>query len=103
VRLADRSSKFIAEFEEACKALSIALFVLPPARPQYNGGVERRRPNLFKGEFYVHHNVRTDSLGRLRHELAKAVIKYNTYKPYFTLNGLTPMTYIQNTFRKAAV
>ena len=37
----DSGSEFMAEFEQACADLDIALFVLPPKKPQYNGGVER--------------------------------------------------------------
>jgi transposase InsO family protein len=29
------------DFEDACEAKNIPLYVLPPKRPQYNGGVER--------------------------------------------------------------
>jgi hypothetical protein len=37
----DGGSEFMAEFEQACKANGIALFVLPPKRPGLNGAVER--------------------------------------------------------------
>lgn len=97
----DGGSEFMAEFEEACKDLNIALFVLPPSRPQYNGGVERGN-RTFREEFYSNRNVLADSLGELRHELSKAVTKYNTYRPHFSLKGLTPAAYIQNTILKAA-
>lgn len=96
----DGGSEFMAEFEAECKELGIALFVLPPSRPQYNGGVERGN-RTFREEFYANRNLLADSLGALRHELAKAVNKYNTYRPHFSLKGLTPMSYIQNTFLKA--
>ena len=33
--------EFMAEFEKACADLNIPLYVLPPRRPDYNGGVER--------------------------------------------------------------
>ena len=47
----DGGLEFMAEFEAACKELSIPLHVLPPSRPTYNGGVERGNPT-FKEEFY---------------------------------------------------
>ena len=37
----DGGSEFMKDFEEACAELGILLFVLPPKRPQWNGGVER--------------------------------------------------------------
>jgi putative transposase len=42
----------MAEFEEACCALGIALFVLPPRSPKLNGHVERMQ-RTFKEEFYT--------------------------------------------------
>ena len=37
----DGGSEFMAEFEDACAQLKIPLIVLPPKKPEYNGGVER--------------------------------------------------------------
>jgi putative transposase len=37
----DGGSEFMAEFEDACAQLNIPLIVLPPKKPEYNGGVER--------------------------------------------------------------
>jgi len=37
----DGGSEFRADFEAACADLEIPLLVLPPRKPQYNGGVER--------------------------------------------------------------
>ncbi len=54
----DGGSEFMKEFEQACSELNIALYVLPPSRPQYNGGVERGN-RTFREEFYA----RKDSLG----------------------------------------
>jgi transposase InsO family protein len=34
-----------------------------------------------------------ESIGAFKYELNKAVRKYNTYRPYFNLKGLTPMEY----------
>jgi len=49
------------DFEEACLAKNIALYVLPPKSPKYNGVVERNNGisrdefySEFKGEFTVH-------------------------------------------------
>ena len=91
----------MAEFEEACQKLQIPLFVLPPSKPTYNGGVERGN-RIFREEFYAQSNILADSIGAFRAELAKAVNKYNTYRPHFALNGKTPMEYIQIHLLEAA-
>jgi hypothetical protein len=44
------------DFEEACKDLSIQLYVLPPKRPQWNGGVERGN-RIFREEFYARRDI----------------------------------------------
>ena len=47
----DGGSEFMAEFEDACAELNIPLMVLPPAKPTYNGGVERSN-RILREEFY---------------------------------------------------
>jgi len=89
----DGGSEFMADFEEACQSYGIELIVLPPKRPEYNGGVERGN-RTFREEFYESSALQADSLGAIRLELTQAVRKYNTYRPHFNLKGLTPMQYI---------
>lgn len=91
----DGGSEFMADFEDTCKILKIPLFVLPPRRPQYNGGVERGN-RTFREEFYANSNILADSMGALRCELAKAINKYNSYRPHHALKGNTPIQYIHN-------
>jgi len=95
-RQVDGGSEFMAEFEAACKELSIPLHVLPPIRPTYNGGVELGN-RTFKEEFYYRCDLLADSIGAMRFELKKTLNKYNTYRPHKSRGGLTPMAYIQNT------
>lgn len=83
------------EFESACQELGIRLYVLPPKRPQYNGGVERGNRTM-REEFYARKDLLANTLGELREELNKALVKYNTYRPHFSLKGLIPMEYLQN-------
>jgi transposase InsO family protein len=73
--------------------------VLPPSKPQYNDGVERGN-RIFREEFYES-NQQADSLGAMQNELAKAVKKYNEFRPDHGLRGLTPMQYIYNSYVEA--
>lgn len=90
----DGGSEFMRDFEDTCASRGIALYVLPPKRPQYNGGVERGN-RTFREEFYSRRDLcnNVESIGAIRHELSKAVHKYNTYRPHFSLKGLTPYEY----------
>ena len=63
----------MADFEEACAELGIPLFVLPPKRPQYNGGVERGN-RTFREEFYNRTDLLDDSVRGIHAALRKALI-----------------------------
>ena len=89
----DGGSEFMRHFETECQKLNIDLYVLPPKRPQYNGGVERGN-RIFREEFYAN-DIAAESIGAFKYELKLAVHKYNTYRPHFSLKGLTPMEYTQ--------
>ena len=91
----DGGSEFMAEFEDFCAQQAIALIVLPPAKPTYNGGAERGN-RTFREEFYNSSRLQADSVCGIQNELAIAVKKYNTYRPHFALAGLTPMAYIES-------
>jgi len=97
----DGGSEFMLDFEQACADKGIPLIVLPPAKPTYNGGVERGN-RTFREEFYLPASMQADSVGAIQYELKKAVKKYNEYRPHFSLDGLTPIQYIENSNLEAA-
>lgn len=97
----DGGSEFMLHFEEACSKLGIELYVLPPKRHQYNGGVERGN-RTFREEFYNRSDLLDDSIRGLQAALTKALLKYNTYRPHRNLKGLTPMQYINDSYHTAA-
>ena len=85
----DGGSEFMGEFEKECKRRNIPLFVLPPKKPKYNGGVERGN-RIFRDEFYHREDLLADNIPLMKAELHKAVLKYNTFRPHSALKGMTP-------------
>ena len=96
----DGGSEFMKKFEEICMELNIPLFVLPPKRPQWNGGVERGN-RTFREDLYACENFIPGNLNEVRQQLVVAQRKYNTYRPHQRLNGLTPFEYA-NKFLEAS-
>jgi predicted transcriptional regulator len=88
----DGGSEFMKDFESECAKHKLPLYVLPPKRPQFNGGVERGN-RIFREEFYARKDVLADTVGHMKGLLAKAVSKYNTFRPHYSLKGLTPYEY----------
>lgn len=88
----DGGSEFKAEFEAACAAKGLLLFVLPPRSPKLNGRVERAQ-RTHKEEFYQLLDP-PDSLAEMRARLLLQEQRYNTYRPHQALGYLTPQEWL---------
>lgn len=88
----DNGSEFMAEFEAACAARGIALFVLPPRSPKLHGAVERAN-RTHTEEFYEVTDAPAE-LEPLRLALAAWETTYNTIRPHRALGYLTPAEYL---------
>ena len=88
----DGGSEFKAEFEAACQAKDLYLFVLPPRSPKLNGRVERAQ-RTHKEEFYQLLDP-PDTLAEMRARLLIQEQRYNTYRPHHALGFLTPKEWL---------
>ena len=88
----DGGSEFKAEFEAACEAKGVLLFVLPPRSPKLNGRVERSN-RTHEEEFYQLLDP-PDSLAEMRAQLLTQEQRYNTYRPHQALGHLTPQEWL---------
>jgi len=88
----DGGSEFAAEFEQACQARGLPLFVLPRCSPKLNGQVERAH-RTHNEEFYE--LTPTDwSLPQLNRQLRTWETIYNTVRPHQALGYLTPQQFL---------
>ena len=96
----DGGSEFMAEFEQACQEKGIALFVLPPKSPKYNGDVERKN-GVSRNEFYSQYRYEF-RLAAIRPALSQYQRLYNTYRPHQALAQLTPKEYFELYYQNRA-
>ena len=89
----DGGAEFMAQFEDACRARGILLFVLPPRSPKLNGHVERSN-RTHREEFYCR-LPHTDTLAQVNSRLRKWEEIHNTYRPHQALGQLTPLAFHQ--------
>lgn len=88
----DGGSEFQAEFEQACAAQGIRLFVLPPHSPKLNAFVERAHQthaedfyDLYEGSF---------DMPSVNHALHRWERIYNHVRPHRSLAKKTPAEYL---------
>jgi hypothetical protein len=85
-------SEFMADFEAACAARSIALFVLPPRSRKLHGAVERAN-RTHTEEFYEVTDAEPE-LEAFQAGLRAWEVVYNTIRPHQGLGYLTPAEYL---------
>lgn len=89
----DGGSEFKGDFEQACQKAAIALYVLPPKRPQRNGGVERAN-GIWRYEFYASYPLPT-TIRELRPLVRWWEQVYNLLRPHQALQQRTPAEYLR--------
>jgi putative transposase len=89
----DGGSEFMSVFEDHCRDKNLELAVLPPKRPDLNGGVERAQSS-WRYEFYACYELpyRIDKLQPLVDAFAH---RYNHHRPHQALGDLTPAEYLR--------
>ena len=90
----DGGSEFMAEFEDACKARGITLFVLPPRSPKLNGHVERSN-RTHKEEFYYRLKAAT-TIAEVRRLLRTWEDVHNRFRPHQALGQITPLAFLKS-------
>ncbi len=89
----DGGSEFMAEFEQACAAKAIPLYVLPPRSPKLNGAVERCN-GAWRYEFYAVVDLPSD-IAKIADHVDAFQHLYNHFRPHGALDGKTPNQYLQ--------
>jgi putative transposase len=82
----------MADFEAACAARAIRLFVLPPRSPKLHGAVERAN-RTHTEEFYEVTDAEPE-LAAFQAGLRAWERVYNTIRPHQALGYLTPAEYL---------
>jgi putative transposase len=89
----DGGSEFMKHFEATCQIKDIRLYVLPPKRPQYNGGVERMNRTM-REDLYARQDLLANDIDQFREAVRQATHTYNHYRPHQKLDNLTPAQYL---------
>lgn len=88
----DGGAEFMAEFETACEAKGVELWVLPPRSPELNGRVERMQAT-WRREFYEVYDP-PHQIDRLNPLIDAYAHRYNHVRPHDALDGATPSEYL---------
>jgi putative transposase len=88
----DGGSEFMAEFETACQAKGVALYLLPSRSPQMNGASERCN-GAWRYEFCETYEL-PSGVEQLNPILESYQHLYNNHRPHGALDGMTPAQYL---------
>jgi len=91
--------EFLAEFESACKAKGITLYVNRPRSPKMNGYVERCHRTM-REEFYQARDYLSLTVHEIRKYLELNDYYYNYIRPHASLKNKPPMLYFKERFQK---
>ncbi len=89
----DGGSEFKDQFEVACQAAKIPLYVNPPRCPELNGHIERAN-RTSREEFYEVQDLELTVEG-LNRQLDRYAYNFNYIRPHQALAYLTPYEYLQ--------
>ncbi len=90
----DGGSEFMADFEDACAAAGIPVYVLPPRSPKLNGRVERLN-RTSREEFWQCYDG-DYGLASVTPALRAWEEEYNRVRPHQTLRMQTPLEFLQS-------
>ncbi len=88
----DGGSEFMADFEAACQARGVQLYVLPPRSPKLNGHVERAN-RTHRQEFYECYDGDLE-IPALQQALREWEYGYNHRRPHQALGYHTPAAHL---------
>lgn len=88
----DGGSEFMADFEEACQARALKLFVLPPYSPKLNGRVERLNRTCREECYDL--TLEAFTVAALSSAARRWEHTYNHIRPHQALAMLTPSEYL---------
>jgi putative transposase len=89
----DGGSEFKDQFEVACQAAKLPLYVNPPRCPELNGHIERAN-RTSREEFYEVQDLELTVEG-LNRQLDRYAYEFNYIRPHQALAYLTPHEYLQ--------
>jgi len=89
----DGGSEFKDQFEAACQAAKLPLYVIPPRCPELNGHIERAN-RTSREEFYEVRDLELSVEG-LNRQLDQYAYEFNYIRPHQALGYLTPYEYLK--------
>lgn len=93
----DNGAEFQGDFEKACKQLNILQVYSRPHTPKDNPALESFN-GIVQREWLSLSKAGLDDILEANQDLAKWLVKYNSYRPHGSLANLTPLEYAYQNF-----